>query len=89
LRLDGVLCVAWYTLLEGRLTLSGAGAVAKKSQGTRQLNVRVPVDLADRLEHAAEMLATDVSHLLRMMLVEKLPEYEERGRKARSKNGGK
>jgi len=70
--------------------LSEATTLAKKSsQGTRQLNVRVPIDLADRLDKAADMLATDVSHLLRMILVEKLPEYEERGRKARGKNGGK
>jgi hypothetical protein len=58
--------------------------VAKKKPGkTKQLNVRVPQDLADRLEKAADMLATDPSHLLRLMIVEKLPEYEERGRKAR------
>src|SRR5262245_52656024 len=59
--------------------------VAKKKPGskTRQINVRVPVDLADRLDAAAAMLATDASHLLRMILVEKLPEYEERGRRAR------
>lgn len=60
--------------------------VAKKKTGTgktKQINVRVPVDIADRLEQAAVMLATDASHLLRLLLVEKLPEYEERGRRAR------
>ena len=55
----------------------------KKPDKTKQLNVRVPMDLADRLEKAADMLATDASHLLRLMIVEKLPEYEERGRRAR------
>jgi predicted DNA-binding protein len=55
----------------------------KKSDKTRQINVRMPTDLADRLDKAAEMLATDSSHLLRMILVEKLPEYEDRGRRAR------
>jgi hypothetical protein len=61
-----------------------APAVPRKKLGkTRQLNVRVPTDLADRLEKTAEMLATDASHLLRLMLVEKLPEYEERARRAR------
>jgi hypothetical protein len=55
----------------------------KKPVKTRQINVRVPVDLADRLDRAAAMLATDASHLLRMVLVEKLPEYEQRGRRAR------
>jgi hypothetical protein len=54
----------------------------KKADATRQFNVRMPVDLAARLEKAAEMLATDACHLLRMIFVEKLPEYEERGRKA-------
>ena len=58
-------------------------AVAKKQTKTRQINVRVPEDLADRLDAAADLLATDASHLLRLMLVECLPAYEERGRKAR------
>ncbi len=58
----------------------------KKPEGkTKQLNVRVPLDIADRLEAAAESLATDPSHLLRIILAEKLPEYEERGRKARGR----
>jgi hypothetical protein len=58
--------------------------VAKKKPGkTRQINVRMPVDLAARLDKAAEMLATDASHLLRLIVVEKLPEYEERARRAR------
>jgi predicted DNA-binding protein len=58
--------------------------VAKKKNGkTRQINVRMPMDLADRLDKAAAMLATDPSHLLRMILAEKLPEYEDRGRRAR------
>jgi len=39
----------------------------------------MPLELADRLENAAQMLATDPSHLLRMISVEKLREYEERG----------
>jgi hypothetical protein len=63
----------------------GAKVAKKKPAGkrTRQINVRMPVDLADRLEKAAEMLASDASHLLRLIVVEKLPEYEERGRRAR------
>jgi hypothetical protein len=55
----------------------------KKTEKTKQFNVRMPVDLIARLEKAADMLATDASHLMRMILVEKLPEYEERGRRAR------
>ncbi len=62
----------------------GASVAKKKPEGkTKQLNVRVPIDLADRLEDAARLLATDASHLLRLILVENLPAYEDRGRKAR------
>jgi hypothetical protein len=60
----------------------------KKATKTRQINVRFPEDLARRLEAAAEMLATDASHLLRIIVVEKLPEYEERGRRARGREEG-
>jgi len=69
--------------------MPGATAVPKKKADkspepmTKQLNVRVPIDLATRLETAAKMLATDGSHLLRMMIAEKLPEYERRARAAR------
>jgi hypothetical protein len=54
----------------------------KKPGKSKQLNVRFPLELADRLEAAADMLATDPSNLLRMIVVEHLWEYEERGRKA-------
>jgi hypothetical protein len=64
------------------------GKVEKKDVRTVQVNVRIPVDLAERLEKAADMLATDRSHLLRIMIAEKLPEYEERGRRARSPREG-
>lgn len=56
---------------------------SKRELKTRQVNVRFPEDLAARLDKAAEMLATDPSHLLRMIVAEKLPEYEDRGRRAR------
>jgi hypothetical protein len=55
---------------------------------SRQLNVRFPVDLIDRLDKAAAMLATDTSNLLRMIVVESLPGYEERARRARGQEGG-
>ena len=63
--------------------LAVAKRPGKKDSKTRQINVRMPTDLAERLDKAADMLATDPSHLLRMIIVEKLPEYEERGCKAR------
>jgi hypothetical protein len=59
----------------------------RKVVKTRQLNVRFPVDLVARLDRAAEMLATDTSNLLRMIVVENLPNYEERGRRARGQEG--
>ena len=55
----------------------------KKTETTKQVNVRFPADIAERLETAAEKLGLDTSHLLRLMVVEKLPEYERRGREAR------
>lgn len=91
-------CTVYRTVcpLPGKGEHVSESAVAKKNTGksaeegkpskpvlTKQLNVRVPSDLYDRLEEAAVMLATDSSHLLRMMIAEKLPEYEERGRRAR------
>jgi predicted DNA-binding protein len=46
---------------------------------TRQVAVRFPIDLADRLEVAASNLGLDVSNLLRMMVIQKLPDYEALG----------
>ncbi len=53
----------------------------------QSITFRAPQDIAGRLEQAAVWLGTDASHLLRMILVEKLPEYESRGRKARGLEG--
>lgn len=58
------------------------GRKKKPEARTRQLNVRLPEDLAERLDRTAKMLATDISHLVRMILAEKLGEYETRGRRA-------
>jgi hypothetical protein len=61
--------------------------MGKKKNTARQIAFRLPGDLAERLEKTAKMLATDVSHLLRIMIVEKLPEYEARAKRARGLNG--
>jgi hypothetical protein len=53
-----------------------------KVGGTVQFNVRVPRPLVARLDKAAEALGTDRSHLMRMILAEQLPVYEERARRA-------
>jgi hypothetical protein len=57
-------------------------AEAAGSEPTVQVNVRVPVRHAERLDRAARALGTDRSHLIRMMIAEQLPVYEERARKA-------
>ena len=54
----------------------------QKSRDT-QLNVRIPRELAERLETTAEVLGTNRSNLTRMILCEKLHEYEERARQCR------
>ena len=57
----------------------------KKTAGekTRQINFRVPESLGKRLDATAEALATDVSHLLRNLVAECLPEFEDRAERAR------
>jgi hypothetical protein len=50
---------------------------AKAAKKDRQLNVRFPADLADRLERTAEALATNASNMLRRIVVEHLAQYEE------------
>lgn len=57
----------------------------KKSTDMVQFAIRMPIDLAERLQQAAEKLATDRSHLLRIILAENLHEYEDRAAKARSR----
>jgi predicted DNA-binding protein len=69
--------------MPGATTVGSKRRTGSKEPMTKQLNVRVPLDLAQRLDEAAKMLATDGSHLLRMMIAEKLPEYERRARVAR------
>jgi predicted DNA-binding protein len=64
--------------------------VPKKKKGeSKQINVRFPADLAERLENTSETLGMDASSLLRMLVIEHLAEYEERGRRARGEEGGK
>ena len=63
-----------------------ASLVAKKKPG-KQIAIRFPGDPAARVERAADMLGLDVSQLIRMVVIEGLPEYERRGRRARGING--
>jgi hypothetical protein len=59
-----------------------------EGDGMGALNVRVPLRLIAQLEGVANELGTDKSHLLRMMLVEFLPVYEQRaGRVVRGGEG--
>ncbi len=55
----------------------------KNPEPSKQVAFRLSKPLGDRLESAADVLGLDTSNLLRMMVIEKLPEYEERGRRAR------
>lgn len=59
--------------------------MAKKKSGEgemTQFSIRAPTELVNRLESTAKKLATDRAHLLRIILAEKLHEYEERARQA-------
>jgi predicted DNA-binding protein len=64
-----------------------AAKVTKKKD--KQLNVRFPTDLAERLERTAEALATNPSNMLRRIVVEHLAQYEEQARKALKEGGAK
>ena len=48
--------------------------------GSKQIAFRAPGSLVKRIDDAAEQLGLDPSNFLRMMLLECLPIYEERGR---------
>src|SRR5579871_4426931 len=65
-------------ILQDRLRCCTLNGMNTKRPGTKSMAFRLPIDLAQRLEAAAALLATDPSHLLRMMIAEHLPEYEER-----------
>lgn len=56
----------------------------KKKAGRmeKQLTLRVPADLYTRLENAANKLLLDQTALARLILAEKLPEYERRAQGA-------
>jgi len=54
--------------------------VLKKGEKMRQYNIRMPSDLTDRLDETALILGRSASDLLRQILIENLPEHEERAR---------
>jgi hypothetical protein len=51
--------------------------------GMVQFSVRIPADLNAELEETAHLLATDRSHLIRIILAENLRTYRARARAAR------
>ncbi len=53
-----------------------------KPEPSKQVAFRLALTMVDRLDEAAKQLGLDTSNLLRMMIIEKLPEYEDRGRRA-------
>ena len=68
------------------LTVGRAKIGGEEDPDTVNLNVRMGRGLRDRLAKAARALGVDTSSLVRMMLTEKLPEYEARGRAARGES---
>jgi hypothetical protein len=70
------------TILMGKPKKGRTEAAGSEPEPTVQFNVRVPVRHAERLDRTARSLGTDRSHLIRMMIAEQLPVYEERARKA-------
>ena len=62
-------------------------AMGKKKQTSRQVSVRLPIDIADRLDKTADMLSIDTSALIKLLIVEGLPDYEAKARKARGVRG--
>jgi predicted DNA-binding protein len=72
------------------------GAVGKKTADGggrppigKQINVRVPPDLSERLDRVSVALALDVSAFIRMVLAENLAVYERRAEQIeRDRKGG-
>jgi hypothetical protein len=61
---------------------AGGAARGRRTHG-RPFNIRFPTELLDRLGECARDLGLDVSSLVRLMLNEQLPLYEERAGQAR------
>jgi hypothetical protein len=57
----------------------------KKGKKTfeHQIHLKVSREMGERLEETASTLETDVTHLIRTILAECLPIFEERARKAK------
>ena len=49
----------------------------------QQIGVRMDSDLVARIEQVARQIGTDRSHLIRMLIIAGLPEYEARARRTR------
>ena len=49
---------------------------------TAQVNMRLPIPFIERLDKAVSMLGIDRTSLVKLVLTEKLHEYERRGREA-------
>jgi hypothetical protein len=59
----------------------------KKGKKTfeHQIHLKVSREMGERLDEAAAALETDVTHLIRTILAECLPIFEERARRAKGK----
>lgn len=54
----------------------------RSEASSNQVAIRLPLDVIKRIDEAGERLGLDRSNLIRLIIIEKLPEYECRARKA-------
>lgn len=69
--------------------LAGAGVAKKRKQGEpkkvlKQFALRLPLDVAGRVESTAETLGLDSANLLRLIVVTNLPAHEKKAERVRS-----
>jgi hypothetical protein len=65
-----------------RETPPADGKVTRRAY-EEQIHLKMSKGLRDRLGQTAAALETDITNLIRLILAEHLPEYEERARRAR------
>jgi hypothetical protein len=90
-RTTGGLVVKRYT---GGLVVRTADGKREPQQGgkatkSKRFSVTLDSHLAGRLEEVAEMLGADPADLLRLIVWEQMPQYEERARRAGDELAGR
>jgi hypothetical protein len=59
-----------------------------RKDGSRQVNLKMPADLIERLQETAHLLGMEFSGLVRYILLKGLPEFEEQARRIHGKREG-